>query len=77
MWQDPAQRLGVQAEKWSSMQPVAGTRGRRSTPAGRYVKAAAAPSLVSEEQWRQLRVRRLAWLVPGRRRQREVDAEKS
>ena len=45
--------------------------------AGRYVKAAAAPSLVSEEQWRQLRVRRLAWDVPGRRRQREAVAEKS
>ena len=39
--------------------------------AGRYVKAAVAPSLVSEEQWRQLRVRRLAWGVPGRRRQKK------
>ena len=25
-------RSGVQAEKWSSLQSVAGTRGRRSTP---------------------------------------------
>ena len=28
-------RSGVQAEKWSSLQSVAGTRGRRSTPSGR------------------------------------------
>ena len=32
---------------------------------GWYVKAAAIPSLVSEEQWRQLRVRRLAWQEQG------------
>ena len=44
---------------------------------GRYVKAAAAPSLVREEQRRQLWVRRLAWGVPGRRRQRQAAAEKT
>ena len=31
VWQDPAQGLGVSAEKWSSLQPDAGTRGRHST----------------------------------------------
>ena len=45
--------------------------------AGRCVKAAAAPSLVSEEQWRQLRVLRLVWGVLGHRRLREAVAEKS
>ena len=54
-------------------------RSSLNPAAGRYVKAAAAPSLVGEEQWRQLRVRRLAWGVPVRRRQREAVnvAEKS
>ena len=43
--------------------------------AGRYVKAAAEPPLVSEELWRQPRVGCLAWGVSGRRRQRGAAAE--
>ena len=52
-------------------------RSSLNPAAGRNEKAAATPSLVSEEQWRQLRVRRLAWGVPGRKRQREAVAENS
>ena len=59
VWQDPAQRRPsgevelTAACRWNarwSLDPVV----------GRYVKAAADPSLVTEELWRQLRVRRLA-----------------
>ena len=74
VWQDPAQRRPsgevelTAACRWNA-------RSSLHPAAGRYVKAAADPSLVSEELWRQLRVRRLAWGVPGHRRQRGAVAE--
>ena len=45
--------------------------------ARRYVKAAFSRSLVREELWRHLPVRRIAWAVPGRRRQQRAGAERS
>ena len=45
--------------------------------AGWDVKAASARSLDHKDLWRRLRVRCLAWGVPGRTRQREAGPERS
>ena len=75
VWQNPAQ--------WRPSREVELTavcrRNARSSldpAAGRDVKSASARSLVREDLWRRPRVRRLAWGVPGRRRQREAGAER-
>ena len=76
VWQNPAQwRPSGEVELtavccWNA-------RSSLDPAAGRDVKAASARSLVREDLWRRLRVRRLAWGVPCRRRQREAGAERS
>ena len=76
VWQNPAQwRSSGEVEltavcRWNA-------RSSLDPAAGRDVKTASARSLVREDLWRRLRVRRLAWGVPGRRRQREAGEERS
>ena len=79
VWQNPAQWRPSGEVELTKLTAVRCWNARSSfdPAAGRDVKAASARSLVREDLWRRLRVRRLAWGVPGRRRQREAGAERS
>ena len=76
VWWDPVQwRPSGEVELTAACHWNA--RSSLDPAAGRYVKTASDRSLVREELWRQLRVRRLAWGVPGCGRQRGAGAERS
>ena len=78
VWQNPAQSRPSGEVELIELTAACCWNARSSLDpvAGRDVKAASARSLVRKDLWRRLRVGRLAWGVPGRRRQREAGAER-